>query len=43
MGQARAYVVERATEAKALLVALPEGPARAALGVLPDVVATRSA
>jgi heptaprenyl diphosphate synthase len=43
MDQARAYVVERATEAKALLSVLPEGPVRAALEAFADVVATRSA
>ncbi len=42
MDQARAYVLERATEAKALLVALPDGPVRAALEAFADVVATRS-
>jgi heptaprenyl diphosphate synthase len=40
--QARAYVVERATEAKALLSVLPDGPVRAALEAFADVVATRS-
>src|SRR6476661_5111321 len=43
MAQARAYVVARAQEAKALLTALPEGPVRAALESFADVVATRSA
>jgi heptaprenyl diphosphate synthase len=42
MGQARAYVVDRATEAKALLGVLPAGPVRAALEAFADVVATRS-
>ncbi|HEX5086899.1 MAG TPA: polyprenyl synthetase family protein [Nocardioides sp.] len=42
MDQARAYVVERATEAKARLSALPEGPVRAALEAFADAVATRS-
>jgi heptaprenyl diphosphate synthase len=42
MDQARAYVVDRATEAKAVLVALPDGPVRAALEAFADVVATRS-
>ena len=43
MDEARAYVVARAAEAKALLVALPEGPVRAALEAFADVVAVRSA
>ena len=43
MGRARAYVVDRATEAKALLSALPEGPVRSALEAFADVVAVRSA
>jgi heptaprenyl diphosphate synthase len=43
LDQARAYVVERTTEAKALLSVLPEGPVRAALEAFADVVATRSA
>src|SRR5919107_893124 len=43
MDQARAYVVARAAEAKALLVALPEGPVRSALEAFADVVAVRSA
>jgi heptaprenyl diphosphate synthase len=43
MDQARAYVLDRATEAKALLSALPEGPVRAALEAFADVVAVRSA
>ena len=42
MDQARAYVVERASEAKALLSVLPDGPVRAALEAFADVVATRS-
>jgi heptaprenyl diphosphate synthase len=42
MDQARAYVVARAAEAKALLVALPEGPVRSALEAFADVVAVRS-
>jgi len=41
--QARAYVVERAAEAKALLVALPPGPVRSALESFADIVAVRSA
>jgi heptaprenyl diphosphate synthase len=41
--EARAYVVARAQEAKALLVALPEGPVREALEAFADIVATRSA
>jgi heptaprenyl diphosphate synthase len=43
MDEARAYVVARAAEAKALLVALPEGPVRSALEAFADVVAVRSA
>lgn len=41
--QARAYVVDRAAEAKALLVALPEGSVRSALESFADIVAVRSA
>ena len=43
MDEARAYVVARAQEAKALLAALPEGPVREALEAFADIVATRSA
>ena len=43
MDEARAYVVARAAEAKALLVALPEGPVRAALEAFADAVAVRTA
>ncbi len=43
MDEARAYVVARAHEAKALLAVLPDGPVRAALEAFADVVATRSA
>jgi heptaprenyl diphosphate synthase len=43
MGEARAYVVERAHEAKALLKVLPEGSVREALDAFADVVATRTA
>ena len=43
MDQARAYVLARATEAKALLVALDPGPVRSALEDFADLVATRSA
>jgi heptaprenyl diphosphate synthase len=43
MEQAQAYVVERATEAKALLSAVPEGSVRTALEAFADVVAVRSA
>ena len=42
MQQARAYVVARAEEAKALLVALPDGPVRSALEEFATIVATRS-
>ncbi len=41
--QARAYVVDRAAEAKALLTALPEGSVRTALEAFADIVAVRSA
>ncbi len=41
--QARAYVGERAAEAKALLATLPEGPVREALEAFADIVADRSA
>ncbi|MFB9313203.1 polyprenyl synthetase family protein [Nocardioides plantarum] len=40
--QARAYVIARAQEAKALLAILPEGPVRTALEDFADVVAVRS-
>ncbi len=43
MAEARAYVVARATEAKALLTALPAGAVREALEAFADIVATRSA
>jgi heptaprenyl diphosphate synthase len=43
MAEARAYVVGRAHEAKALLKVLPEGPVREALEAFADVVATRTA
>ncbi len=43
MVDARAYVVARAAEAKALLAALPQGPVREALEAFADIVATRSA
>jgi heptaprenyl diphosphate synthase len=43
MDEARAYVVERAGEAKALLTALRPGPVREALEAFADLVATRSA
>ena len=43
MDQARAYVVDRATEAKALLGVLPAGPVRDALEAFADIVAARSA
>ena len=41
--QARAYVVDRAAEAKALLTALPQGSVRTALEAFADIVAVRSA
>jgi heptaprenyl diphosphate synthase len=43
MAEARAYVIERAHEAKALLKVLPDGPVREALDAFADVVATRTA
>jgi heptaprenyl diphosphate synthase len=42
MAEARAYVVNLAGEAKALLKVLPEGPARAALEAFADALAHRS-
>ena len=42
MDEARAYVVARAQEAKALLRALPHGPVREALEAFADIVAVRS-
>ncbi len=42
MDEARAYVVARAQEAKALLTALPPGPVRDALEAFADIVAIRS-
>jgi heptaprenyl diphosphate synthase len=43
LDDARAYVIARAQEAKALLAALPVGPVREALENFADHVATRSA
>jgi len=43
MDEARAYVIERAGEAKRLLAVLPDGPVRDALEAFADVVATRTA
>jgi heptaprenyl diphosphate synthase len=43
LDEARAYVVARAQEAKALLSAVPEGPVRSALESFADILATRSA
>ena len=43
MAEARAYVIERAGEAKSLLKVLPDGPVRDALEAFADVVATRTA
>ncbi|WP_425491428.1 polyprenyl synthetase family protein [Nocardioides luti] len=43
LDEARAYVVARATEAKARLTAVPDGPVRAALEAFADIVAVRSA
>ncbi len=42
MDEARAYVVARAQEAKALLGVLPQGAVRDALENFADLVATRS-
>ena len=42
MAEAREYVVARAAEAKALLVALPDGPVRSALEDFADLVAFRT-
>jgi heptaprenyl diphosphate synthase len=42
MAEARAYVVERAQEAKSLLTALPAGPVRDALESFADLLATRT-
>ena len=42
MDEARAYVVARAQEAKALLTALPEGSVRSALEAFADAVAVRT-
>ena len=42
MEEARAYVVARATEAKALLEVLPETPVRSALEAFADLVAVRT-
>jgi len=43
MDEARAYVVGRAQEAKALLAALPQGPVREGLEAFADLVALRTA
>jgi heptaprenyl diphosphate synthase len=44
MDEARAYVLERAAEARRLLTVLPEGsPVRAALDTFAEIVATRTA
>ena len=42
MNRARAYVVDRAADAKGRLSVLPEGPVRAALEAFADVIAVRS-
>jgi heptaprenyl diphosphate synthase len=42
MSQAREYVVAEAARAKALLMALPSGPARDALEAFADMLATRT-
>ncbi|HJR37966.1 MAG TPA: polyprenyl synthetase family protein [Nocardioidaceae bacterium] len=42
MDQARAYVLERANEARQLLKVLPEGPVRDALDAFAELIATRS-
>ncbi len=43
MADARAYVIQRAQEAKQLLAVVPDGPVRDALDAFADVVATRTA
>jgi heptaprenyl diphosphate synthase len=44
MDEARAYVLDRAAEARQLLTVLPEGsPVRAALDTFAEIVATRTA
>jgi heptaprenyl diphosphate synthase len=43
LDEARAYVIGRAAEAKALLAVLPAGPVRVALEDFADLVATRTA
>ena len=43
LGEARAYVIARAQEAKSLLTVLSPGPVREALENFADIVATRSA
>ena len=43
MDEARAYVLDRAHEAKALLKVLPEGPVRDALDAFAELIATRTA
>ncbi len=42
MDQARAYVLDRANEARQLLKVLPEGPVRDALDAFAELIATRS-
>ncbi len=42
MVEANAYVIGLASEAKALLKVLPEGPVRTALEAFADLVAVRS-
>jgi heptaprenyl diphosphate synthase len=42
MEEARAYVLDRADEARALLKVLPDGPVRDALDAFADLIATRS-
>jgi len=43
MDEARAYVLERAAEARELLTALPEGPVREAFDAFAELIATRTA
>ena len=43
MDEARAYVLDRANEARGLLKALPDGPVRDALDAFAELIATRSA
>ena len=42
MDEARAYVIERANEARELLKVLPEGPVRDALDAFAAIITTRT-